>query len=358
MNFYEFKLNKIFKWQPQKEIDPLKIPLLEETHSEKYPFYGQATINNGIISYLSLKKDVLNNAEGKPTILIHSNNGNIVYLESPFYLKDGHGATSVLQSSNLDENTALYLMTAIRKALSKTITWSDKATKTVLKNTTISLPAIDKDTPDYEYMRNYIIRLKDNYYERLRALASELGLSNPTSATEKALSKNARTIQVAVDSLFDIHPTKSYGLTNDKLYATKGSTPVLSNSSINNGIGGYVDLKPTEKGGIITFSDTTTGADTVFYQPDAFVGYSHIQGMYPLNEKFWNENTMLYFIVAFKKAVGKWFDWSTKLTREICNSLKVELPVDEEGNIDFKYMNDYISAQKKLSYASLNNYNF
>lgn len=113
MKFCDFKLDKLFQWQSQKEIDPLKISSLEDHKMEKYPFYGQATIDNGIISYLSLCDDVLNNKEGKPTILIHSNNGNIIYLETPFYLKDGHGATSVLQSPNLDENTALYLITAL-----------------------------------------------------------------------------------------------------------------------------------------------------------------------------------------------------------------------------------------------------
>lgn len=354
MKFCDFKLDKLFQWQSQKEIDPLKISSLEDHKMEKYPFYGQATINNGIISYLSLCDDVLNNKEGKPTILIHSNNGNIVYLETPFYLKDGHGATSVLQSPNLDENTALYLITAIRKTLSKTITWSDKATKTVLKNTFISLPAIDKNTPDYEYMRKQILNMKKSYNDKLCVLASKLQLNSSLSEFEKdVLFRKQKTSSRRVDVLFDIHPTKSYGLTNDKLYATIGCTPVISNSSVNNGIGGYVDLKPTEKGGIITFSDTTTGADTVFYQPDDFIGYSHIQGMYPWNPELWNENSMLYFIVAFKKAVGKWYDWSTKLTRDICNSLEIELPVDDNGNIDYKYMSDYILAQKKLSYAKL-----
>ena len=50
-----------------------------------HPFYGQATINHGIISYHQLTNKVLNNENGKPTILIHSNNQNIVYLETPFY---------------------------------------------------------------------------------------------------------------------------------------------------------------------------------------------------------------------------------------------------------------------------------
>lgn len=78
--------------------------------------FKEFNLNNGIISYLSLADKVLNNPNGKPTILIHSNNQNIVYLETPFYLKDGHGATSVLQSEFLNEKIALYLMTSIKKS--------------------------------------------------------------------------------------------------------------------------------------------------------------------------------------------------------------------------------------------------
>ena len=99
MKTKKYKISDVLEWQSQKEIDPLKINELTVEGNFSYPFYGQSTTNNGIISFLTLTTDVLNNKFGKPTILIHSNNQNIVYLESPFYLKDGHGATSVLQSS-------------------------------------------------------------------------------------------------------------------------------------------------------------------------------------------------------------------------------------------------------------------
>lgn len=75
-----------------------------------------------------------------------------------------------------------------------------------------------------------------------------------------------------VGELFDIHPTTAYKMGNDELFSHKGTTLVLSNSSANNGIGGYCGLAPTEQGGVITFSDTTTGADTMFYQADPLLG--------------------------------------------------------------------------------------
>ena len=153
--FEEFRIEDVLDWQPQKEIDPLKLEKLKDINQKLYPFYGQATINNGIISYNQLVDEVLNNKEGKSTILIHSNNQNTVYLETPFYLKDGHGATSVLQSEKLNKLNALYFMSSIKKVILSKYSYNAKATKIELKNTLISLPS-SQGVPLYAYMEVFI----------------------------------------------------------------------------------------------------------------------------------------------------------------------------------------------------------
>ena len=150
-----FRMEDVLEWQPQKEIDPLKLDNLKDVSQKLYPFYGQATINNGIISYNQLVDEVLNNKEGKSTILIHSNNQNTVYLETPFYLKDGHGATSVLQSEKLNKLNALYFMSSIKKVILSKYSYNAKATKIELKNTLISLPS-SQGVPLYAYMEVFI----------------------------------------------------------------------------------------------------------------------------------------------------------------------------------------------------------
>ena len=132
-----FRIEDVLEWQPQKEIDPLKLEKLKDVNKKLYPFYGQATINNGIISYNQLVDEVLNNKEGKSTILIHSNNQNTVYLETPFYLKDGHGATSVLQSEKLNKLNALYFMSSIKKVILSKYSYNAKATKIELNKSSI-----------------------------------------------------------------------------------------------------------------------------------------------------------------------------------------------------------------------------
>lgn len=156
IKFEEYKLIDILNWLPQKEIDPLKINYLTVCNLPKYPFYGQATVNNGVISYESLDINVLNNQDSKPTILIHSNNQNCVYLETPFYLKDGHGATSVLQNEYLNELNAHFIITCIKKVITEKFSYNEKATKIALKNTIIKLPVRINNQIDYDFMNTYI----------------------------------------------------------------------------------------------------------------------------------------------------------------------------------------------------------
>lgn len=149
----EFKIENVLVWQNGiAELNPLHLDSLSISDEKKYPFYGQATTNNGIIEYRHLKDDVLNNKLSKPTILIHSNNQNTVYLDTPFYLKDGHGATSVLQSEHLDKMTAQFFIGSIKKVILQKYTYNSKATKIELKNTDINLPVKSDKTPDYDYM--------------------------------------------------------------------------------------------------------------------------------------------------------------------------------------------------------------
>jgi len=152
----DFSLLDILDWQSQVEINPLHLEKLKISNEERYPFYGQSTTNNGVIMHCELKEDVLNNKMGKPTILIHSNNQNVVYLETPFYLKDGHGATSVLQASFLNKYNALFIMSSIKKVILDRFSYNAKATKIGLKNTRIKLPIYDNGALDLAYMEAYV----------------------------------------------------------------------------------------------------------------------------------------------------------------------------------------------------------
>ena len=158
-----------------------------------------------------------------------------------------------------------------------------------------------------------------------------------------------------VGDLFDIHPTKAYKMTNSTLMENDGKYPVVVNSSYNNGIGGYTNQQPTEKGNIITFSDTTS-SDAIFYQKYPFVGYPHVQGMYPKKpfENSWGEKSFLFFLSIFRtKAINLNYDYVNKFTRDSAAEMYVLLPVDENHQPDFSYMESYMKNREIAVSASL-----
>lgn len=135
-----------------------------------------------------------------------------------------------------------------------------------------------------------------------------------------------------------------------------GKNPIVANGSINNGIVGFSGLETTEKGNMITFSDTTT-SDAIFYQPKAFIGYPHVQGLYPKKyQNEWNEVTLLYFMTAFKKCACGRFDYATKFTRVIASNMQVKMPINEHGEIDFLFIENYMQAIKDYRIKGLNDY--
>ncbi|GAA7210232.1 hypothetical protein HpBGD73_00660 [Helicobacter pylori] len=230
---------------------------------------------------------------------------------------------------------------------------------------------------DFDFMEKFIAeleqcRLAELEQCRLAELEAYLkaaGLENTTlsSDEENALNvfNNSRggntpcglTWQsFRLGDLFEIRPTKAYNLTNSHLFDSNAKNPVVTNSSLNNGISGYSSLEPTEKGNQITYSDTTT-SEGIFYQKRPFIGYSHVQGLYPLKyHEFWNEKTLLYIVVAFKKVACGRFNYGNKFNRKIASEMLILLPTNQHGKIDFHFMHTLINALMKQTIQGVAQY--
>ena len=144
-------------------------------------------------------------------------------------------------------------------------------------------------------------------------------------------------------------------MNNQKLFIKNGDNPVVTNSSSNNGITGYTNLKTTEDGNIVTYSDTTT-ADSIFYQPSKFVGYSHIQGLYPIKYvEHWNRSTLLFVASSFRKSAGNTFSYGNKFNRKIAKTLIIKLPT-RNNEIDFDFMERIVAELEAQRVAELEAY--
>lgn len=144
-------------------------------------------------------------------------------------------------------------------------------------------------------------------------------------------------------------------MTNADLFDENGKIPVVTNSSANNGVTGYTNRPYTEDGNIITYSDTTT-SEGIFYQPDKFVGYSHIQGLYPkVDFESWTRNTLLFFTSAFRNVSKGKFSYGNKFNRKIASGMIVKLPTNN-SEIDFDFMESFIAELEAERIAELEAY--
>jgi hypothetical protein len=154
--------------------------------------------------------------------------------------------------------------------------------------------------------------------------------------------------------LFEINPTKYYRLQNEEIMSENGNVPLISNSSTDNGVMGFSNLKANNKGNTITCSDTTLGADTMFYQENDFIGYSHIQHLVPKFEPF-NKTIATVIISACRVSTSKQYDYGNKFNREAMNKTKIQLPT-KNGKIDFKFMESFIAELEAERIAELEAY--
>lgn len=154
--------------------------------------------------------------------------------------------------------------------------------------------------------------------------------------------------------LFEIKPTKYYKLKNEEILNENGTVPLISNSSTDNGVMGFSNLEAKNVGNTITCSDTTMGAETMFYQEKDFIGYSHIQHLVPKFKPF-NRSIAKMIISACRVVTSKKYDYGNKFNRDAMNKTKIQLPT-KDGKIDFDFIEKYMAAIEKERLKILEDY--
>lgn len=157
--------------------------------------------------------------------------------------------------------------------------------------------------------------------------------------------------------MFEVNPTKFYRLSNEEILDINGTVPLVSNSSVNNGIMGYSKLPANNIGNTITCSDTTLGGDTMFYQEKDFIGYSHIQHFIPKFKSF-NRSIAYMIISSCRKVTTNKYDYGSKFNRKEMNNTIISLPITSAKKIDFDFIEEFIAELEAwLRAAGFEDYN-
>jgi Type I restriction modification DNA specificity domain len=337
----------------KKRFDANKVEVLK---NGKFPYVVRMGSNNGQKGFINEDKVYLN--EGN-TISFGQDTATMFYQEIPYFTGDKIKIVKAKDERFNKKNAQFFISTMIKSFSS--FSWGSSSFNVkIIENQKITLPVSSKGKIDFEFMESFIAeleaeRIAELEAERIAELEAYLlatGLKDYTlndeekQVLEEFEKGKIKFSQFRIGALFEINPTKYYRLQNEEIISKNGKVPLISNSSTDNGVMGFSNLEANNKGNTITCSDTTLGAETMFYQKNDFIGYSHIQHLVPKSEPF-NKAIASVIITASRVSTSKQYDYGNKFNREAMNKTKIQLPTQNDRP-NYEFMETFISAIQKL----------
>jgi len=125
-----------------------------------------------------------------------------------------------------------------------------------------------------------------------------------------------------------------------------GEIALITSSKENNGVGNYI----TPPEGMIVYENKLTLSNSgsvgyMFYHDYPFVASDHVTVIWP-KEVNLNKNISLYLKPIFEKMKHK-YGFGREISNPRLENEEILLPVDNENNLDWDYMNIYIENLKK-----------
>ena len=149
--YEEFRIGNLFEINSSKKIyHANQIIIYDKQIEGAHPYIVRSENNRGIRGFIKESEDNLNDR----MTLSFAQDTFVAYFQ-PFKYFTGNKVKILKPKYNINENIFLYLETAINKAI-KSFSWGSGSTEDTISNIKILLPAIDENTPDFDYMEKAI----------------------------------------------------------------------------------------------------------------------------------------------------------------------------------------------------------
>jgi len=297
----------------------LELSNLETVNSEDgIPFISRRSGNNGVAAYVSEIKGVEPN---EPHTLSVAGGGSVLetfYQAKPYYSSFHLFVLKPLCDLSVPEMLAYATIIRLNRYR---YNYGRQANRT--------LACID--IPTVEYVRSRIC-----------------DLSSPVKPSSKSVSKDNLSLSsrnwkgFIVSDLFEVRGTTSHTAMQIEEYG-EGKFPYIVTSSENNGLKGYFD-RYTEDGQVLTVDSATVGS--CFYQAKNFSASDHVEKLVP---KFSMDVYIALFFTTILGLEKFRYGYGRKFSQLRLNNTEINLPVDENGLPDWKFIREYM---KSLPYSS------
>lgn len=304
-------------------------------NGDDVPYIAAAKTNNGF-AYMC-------NAKEHPEWV--SNENTIVFVQ----LGDGaaglahyipmdfigmNGKTSSGYNAKLSENSGVFIarcLSSNKAIFSHGHSWTGRR----LLSTKTMLPINDDGEPDYDYMSKYTLQKRESLLIKYQAYASKRVVDlGENSEIPKIDQKNWDAFLIS--DIFNISPGKRLVAAK----STPGKRPFIGALDNSNGVARFVsDTNASLDKNVLGVNYNGNGMVIGFYHPYECI-FSDDVKRFHLKHYEDNEFVLLFMKVAILQQKSK-FGYLHKFNADRMENTRIMLPVTDDGEPDYKYMEQY-----------------
>lgn len=293
------------------------------------PLLTAGSENQGIAQYIGNESNVYSDSITVDMF------GNVFYHD---YDCTGDDNIYFFINDKLGKKEKIFIVSSLTSINEQKYAFKDQFRQDDADNLTVKLPVNKEGKPDWKYMRNFI----DKEQESVEKLINQFLKINLAKATKIDID-NWKTFEIG-----KIFPK----IVSPKVYHVKDveeydeGIPYVVRSKYNNGVKYNVRKKDdmiVNPAGVISFGAENA---TFFYQEQEYVSG---RDMYYIDTRDLSKNCAL-FITSCLQQITEKYTYNYGLFPNLLKKEKIKLPVDKDGNPDWKYMEAYIN---NLNYWNL-----
>ena len=294
----------------------------------KIPYITRTDKSNGIDMYVGEQPEC--EIDEGNAITIGLDTQTVFYQATPFYTGQN---IQVLRHPKLNRYIASFLLTPLKLLLDKFNWGGNGATLTRLKRSKILLPSDENLNPDWNFMETFMKDMESDILTSTLKYFKHLSSENA-----KTLMGGGNWLPFSLLSVFNFEK----GNQNNMSAMSAGNLPLVSAKNYDNGYKNFVspNSKSTFNGHIITLNlDGDGGAGIAYYQPAEMALDSHVGALIPKTPM---SRYHLLFIAMCITKQREMFGHGYSINGSRIKGFKIMLPVDENNDIDYDYMDSYM----------------
>lgn len=282
--------------------------------------------NNGIVAYVK-------SGDGKSE-MFSGNSLTVDMFGQPFYheynfYSVSHGRVNILESNKINLLTGLFVVQVLKMQESR-FGYNNMLSSSRLADIIVVLPIKSDQTPDWDYMEQYIANLM-----------SEISVPELEPVGVSSVDLNSiEWKEFAIEEIADV--LSGVRLTADK--KIEGKIPFIGARDNNNGIDSFIGNtnKSTDKN-FLGVNYDGNGVALSWYHPYEATVLDSVKRLHIKDEAAQNAECYLFLSMMIKQQKSK-YQYGYKFNGQRMKAQKILLPINDNGTPDWRFIHDYVKS--------------